>query len=69
MKVPCRITGSSHQDFDFEVSCENTDPKGDISIGWLTHCKNSKIFSFLEFPVMDSHFTQREISVNILSIG
>ena len=34
MKVPCRITGSSHQDFDFEVSCKNTDCKGETS-NWL----------------------------------
>ena len=34
MKVPCRITGSSHQDFDFEISCKNTDPKGE-TLAWL----------------------------------
>ena len=34
MKVPCRITGSSYQDFDFEVSCNSTNPKGETS-SWL----------------------------------
>ena len=34
MKVPCRITGSSYQDFDFEVSSQNNDPKAETS-NWL----------------------------------
>ena len=34
MKVPYRITGSSYQDFDFEVSSKNNDPKAEI-LNWL----------------------------------
>ena len=34
MKVHCRVTALSQQDFDFDVSCKNTDPKGETS-NWL----------------------------------
>ena len=63
MKVPCRITGLSHQDFDFEVSCENTDPKGDTSdwlVDSLQNPQNEDSFLFFSFQLC-THILRSEI--------
>ena len=63
MKVPSRITGSSHQDFDFEVSCKNTDPKAETS-NWLVYSlqkpQHEDNFLFLNSQLW-SHILRSEI--------
>ena len=63
MKVPCRITGLSHQDFDFEVSCKNTDRKGETS-NWLVDSlqkpQREDNFLFLNFQLR-THILRSEI--------
>ena len=69
MKVPCRVTGSSHQDFGFEVSCKNTDPKGQTT-NWLVDSlqkpQHKDGFFFLNFQLW-SHILRNEIDQLIYS--
>ena len=68
MKVPCRITGSLHQDFDFQVSCKNSDPKGETSnwlIDSLQKLQHKANFLFLNFQLW-KFYAVRQINKNIL---
>ena len=75
MKVPCGITGSSNQDFDFEVSCKNTDPKGETS-NWLVDSlqkqQHEDNFLFLNFRlwahILRSKIDQLKYSQNMLFV-
>ena len=53
-KVPCRITGLSHQDFDFKERCKTTDPKGQTSnwsVDSLQKPQDKDNFLFLSFQL------------------
>lgn len=68
MKVTCKTTRSSQQDFHFVGKLQNYWPKrrNFKLVGWfIAKITTGRSFSVLEFPVKDPYFTQRYIT-NIL---